>query len=120
MTTTFNAQGFQCMADDLGGWGAPTAELLQGLQDEYAGSPVLLWCARHQAACSANPTTVSGTQHYHSPACWANEVIPVIIKLRWCSCGRSASCWCLENVAHLTAGVSCGQGTSIRTQASAT
>lgn len=61
MTSAFNVQGFQCIADDLGGWGAPTAELLQGLQDEYAGSPVLLWCARRQATCTANPATVSGT-----------------------------------------------------------
>lgn len=52
-------QGFQLIADDLGGWGHATAELLQGIQDEYAGSPVLLWAARRQATCGASPHTVS-------------------------------------------------------------
>ena len=63
MSTRLSTQGFQCIADDLGGWGAATAELLQGLQDEYAGSPTLLWCARRQATCTASPGTVSATQH---------------------------------------------------------
>jgi hypothetical protein len=105
--TALNMQGFQCIADDLGGWGAPTAELLQGLQDEYAGSPVLLWCARRQSACTANPAIVSGTKHYWFPACWGDEVVSVR-----CSCGPSADCGCLQDVAHLTAGASCGQITS--------
>lgn len=49
------------MADDLGGWGQTTGELLQLLQDEYSGSPVLLYAARRRAACTADPTTVSRT-----------------------------------------------------------
>lgn len=49
-----DTQGFNVMADDLGGWGQVTADLLGELHDDYPTSPVLLWATRQSASAPSS------------------------------------------------------------------
>ena len=44
-----SVQGFQVMAEDLGGWGRVTADLLAELRQDYSKASVMLFSVRQGA-----------------------------------------------------------------------
>lgn len=61
-------QGFNVVVDDLGGWGSATAQLLGEVQDDYAGTPLLLWAARQHSPRPAATADVCASLFLH-PNC---------------------------------------------------
>lgn len=58
-----SVQGFNVMADDLGGWGQVTADLLGELHDDYPASPVMLWATRQSAAGAPSTDAAGAAAH---------------------------------------------------------
>lgn len=71
-------QGFNVMADDLGGWGHVTAELLGELRDDYPSSPVLLWATRRPQKADGAQYAAQLQQRHFSEALSYATLAPLV------------------------------------------
>eukprot|EP00879_Flechtneria_rotunda_P013994 GHRR01014621.1.p1 GENE.GHRR01014621.1~~GHRR01014621.1.p1 ORF type:complete len:376 (+),score=113.27 GHRR01014621.1:168-1295(+) len=85
-------QGFQIFADDTGGWGGITLDLLQALRDTYAWQPLMYFSVQQQQqATSSSPArTARRTRHVLSSSISIAEVtqysslyVPMAAPSKW-------------------------------------